>query len=227
MSRTLSCEGVAWNRDGAVVEIVLDSPPTNALRLETVSGLQDAMDYIQAVDAEVVVVASAVDGFFASGAEDRLMSALDPRSHREHVEALHSALQRLADLPVISIAAIDGRVVTAGLELASACTMRVAARHALLARPEADATPTARPMWGDEAFQLGLVDRLADANTTARSTAWRLACEMTATSTPTRLAMANTAVRARHTIERSPAISGLHHSTGKRALALAGAPGLP
>ncbi len=38
---------VTWNRDGAIVEIVLDRPPANALGLEIIEGLHAAMDYAE------------------------------------------------------------------------------------------------------------------------------------------------------------------------------------
>ncbi|HWF71433.1 MAG TPA: enoyl-CoA hydratase-related protein, partial [Mycobacterium sp.] len=79
---------VTWNRDGAIVEIVLDRPPANALGLEIIDGLHTAMDYAQAVDAKVIVLASAVDGFFAAGADIKHMSAVDPASFREYGDAL-------------------------------------------------------------------------------------------------------------------------------------------
>jgi len=98
---------VTWNRDGSIVEIVLDMPPANALGLEIITGLHTAIDYAQAVDAKVLVVASAVDGFFAAGADIKHMSAVDPASLREYGDSLRGALERLAALPLISVAAVD------------------------------------------------------------------------------------------------------------------------
>ena len=90
---------VTWNRDGAVVEIVLDSPPANALGLEIIEGLHAAMDYAEAAGAKVIVVTSAMDGFFAAGADIKHMSSVDAASFREYGDALRGALERLAALP--------------------------------------------------------------------------------------------------------------------------------
>ena len=38
---------VTWNRDGAIVEFVLHSPPANALGLEIIQGLHAAIDYAE------------------------------------------------------------------------------------------------------------------------------------------------------------------------------------
>jgi enoyl-CoA hydratase/carnithine racemase len=204
---------VTWNRDGAIVEIVLDRPPANALGLEIIDGLHTAMDYAQAVDAKVIVLASAVDGFFAAGADIKHMSAVDPASFREYGDALRGALERLAALPLISVAAVDGLALGGGLELAMACTLRVGATGARLGLPEVklglipgaggtqrlprligrgralDLMLNGREVEADEAFWIGLVDRFAEPDTTARATAWQLARDLAAASTPAQLAV--------------------------------------
>jgi enoyl-CoA hydratase/carnithine racemase len=207
---------VTWNRDGGIVEIVLDRPPANALGLEIITGLHTAMDYAEAVEAKVLVVASAVEGFFAAGADIKHMSAVDPASFREYGDALRGALERLAALPLISVAAIDGLALGGGLELAMACTLRVASARARLGLPEVklglipgaggtqrlprligrgralDLMLTGRQVEADEAFWIGLVDRFADPDTTARAAAWQLAHELAAASTPAQLAVVRT-----------------------------------
>jgi enoyl-CoA hydratase len=207
---------VTWNRDGAIVEIVLDRPPANALGLEIIDGLHTAMDYAQAVDAKVIVLASAVDGFFAAGADIKHMSAVDPASFREYGDALRGAVERLVDLPIFSVAAVDGLALGGGLELAMACTLRVGATGARLGLPEVklglipgaggtqrlprlvgrgralDLMLTGREVEADEAFWIGLVDRFAEPDTTARVTAWQLARDLAHASTPAQLAVVRT-----------------------------------
>lgn len=207
---------VTWNRDGVIVEIVLDKPPANALGLEIIDGLHTAMDYVDTIDAKVVVVASAVDGFFAAGADIKHMSAIDSASFREYGDALRGAVERLAALPLISVAAVDGLALGGGLELAMACTLRVGGARARLGLPEVklglipgaggtqrlprligrgralDLMLTGRQVGVDEAFGVGLIDRLADPDTTARSAAWQLAQELAAASTPAQLAVVRT-----------------------------------
>jgi enoyl-CoA hydratase/carnithine racemase len=207
---------VTWNRDGAVVEIVLDGPPANALGLEILTGLNTAMDYAHTVGAKVIVVASTVNGFFAAGADIKHMSAVDPASFREYGDMLRSTVERLAALPLISVAAIDGLALGGGLELAMACTLRVGAARARLGLPEVklglipgaggtqrlprlvgrgralDLMLTGRQIQADEAYWIGLIDRLAEPDTSARATAWQLARELAGASTPAQLAVIRT-----------------------------------
>jgi enoyl-CoA hydratase/carnithine racemase len=207
---------VTWKRDGAVVEIVLDGPPANALGLQIIAGLNAAMDYALAVGAKVIVVDSAVDGFFAAGADIKHMSAVDSVSFREYGDTLRSTVERLAALPLISVAAIDGLALGGGLELAMACTLRVGATRARLGLPEVklglipgaggtqrlprlvgrgralDLMLTGRQIQADEAYWIGLIDRLAEPDTSAKATAWQLARELAAASTPAQLAVVRT-----------------------------------
>jgi enoyl-CoA hydratase/carnithine racemase len=207
---------VTWNRDGAILEILLDRPPANALGLDIIDGLHTSMDYAETADVKVIVLASALDGFFAAGADIKHMSAVDAASFREYGDALRDALDRLANLPMLSVAAIEGLALGGGLELAMACTLRVAAAGARLGLPEVklglipgaggtqrlprlvgrgralDIMLTGRQLEADEAFWIGLVDRFAEPGDTARAAAWQLAHELAAASTPAQLAVVRT-----------------------------------
>jgi enoyl-CoA hydratase len=209
-------QAVTWKRDRAVVEVVLDGPPANALGPEIVKGLHAAMDSADVASAKVLVLTSAVKGFFAAGADIKHMSSIDAVSFREYGDGLRGAVERLAALPLVSVAAVDGLALGGGLELAMACTMRVAAAGARLGLPEVklglipgaggtqrlprlvgrgralDIMLTGRQVEADEAYWIGLIDRFADPGVTARATAWQLAHELVAASTPAQLAVVRT-----------------------------------
>ena len=233
---------VTWNRDGAIVEFVLHSPPANALGLEIIQGLHTAIDYAESAEAKVILVASAIDGFFAAGADIKHMSSVDPASFREYGDALRGVLERLAALPLVSVAAIEGLALGGGLELAMACTLRVAAAGARLGLPEVklglipggggtqrlprlvgrgralDIMLTGRQVEADEAFWIGLVDRFTEPGETARAAAWQLAHELSAASTPAQLAVVRTVDAAYdRPIGRWPSIRGRTDSRTVRA----------
>lgn len=248
---------VTWNKDGSIVEVILDGPPANALGPDIVEGLHAAMDFAETASAKVVLVTSAVTGFFAAGADIKHMSAVDAASFREYGNALRGALERLSALPMVSVAAIDGVALGGGLELAMACTMRVAATGARLGLPEVklglipgaggtqrlprlvgrgralDIMLTGRQVEADEAFWIGLIDRLAEPGETARAAAWQLAHELAAASTPAQLAVVRTVDAAydrpiheglryeveqvQELFERGEAMEGLRAFIAKRA----------
>jgi len=248
---------VTWNKDGSIVEVILDGPPANVLGPDIVEGLHAAMDFAETATAKVLLVTSAITGFFAAGADIKHMSAVDAASFREYGNALRAGLERLSALPMVSVAAIDGLALGGGLELAMACTMRVAATGARLGLPEVklglipgaggtqrlprlvgrgralDIMLTGRQVEADEAFWIGLIDRLAEPGETARAAAWQLAHELAAASTPAQLAVVRTVDAAydrpiheglryeveqvQELFERGEAMEGLRAFIAKRA----------
>ncbi|WP_216325740.1 enoyl-CoA hydratase/isomerase family protein [Deinococcus aestuarii] len=66
-----------------------------------------------------------------------IASALgDPAKFRAVVDEMHAAIEGLAALPVPVVAAIDGWCIGAGLELASACDLRLCSASARFSLPE-------------------------------------------------------------------------------------------
>src|SRR3984893_19381985 len=121
---------------GSVVEIMLNRPPANALGLPIIDGLHIGLDAADALPAKVIVVSSALPGFFAAGADIKHMSSVDAASFGAYGDALRAAVERLAAHPAVSVAAIDGLALWGGLELAMACTLRVAGAGARMGLPE-------------------------------------------------------------------------------------------
>src|SRR3984893_17254000 len=121
---------------GSVIEIILNRPPANALGLPIIDGLHKALDAADALPAKGIVVSSAVLRFFAAGADIRHRSSVDPASSGAYGDALRGAVERLAAPPAVSVAAVDGLALGGGLELAMACSLRVAGSSARLGLPE-------------------------------------------------------------------------------------------
>lgn len=190
-----------------VSTITLDHPPANPLGDAVLAGLDAALAAAAAAEAKVVVVASAVEGFFAAGADIKQMVDLDARAFQAYHHAMRATFATLAGGPFLSVAAIDGVAFGGGLELALACTLRVATPRSRLGLPESklgllpaaggtqrlprvvgrgramDLILTGRTLRGEEAHAIGLVDRLAPDGEAAGS-ARALAGELAALSLP-------------------------------------------
>jgi enoyl-CoA hydratase/carnithine racemase len=207
---------VGWRpaADGIRV-LTLRCPPANALGLPLIDGLNAALDDLEAPgpagQVKVVVVTSEVPGFFAAGADIKYMSAADDAAFAAYGAALRDTLSRLAAPDRISIAAVDGLALGGGLELAMACTLRVAGPGARFGLPEVklglipgaggtqrlprlvgrgralDIMLTARQVAADEALAIGLIDRLAAGP--AEKAALDLAAELAALSLPAQRAV--------------------------------------
>jgi len=191
-----------------VLEIVLDRPPANALGAAIVDGLTAAVARLDDEDVRAVLVRSAVPGFFAAGADIKQMVTLDGDGFAAYRDALRAPLQALATSSVPSVAAIDGLALGGGLELALACTLRLATPSSTVGLPEVkiglipgaggtqrltravgrgvalDLMLTGREIDGAEAHRLGIVDRLVPAGEDVVTAARALAVQLARASAP-------------------------------------------
>ncbi|MFC7506034.1 enoyl-CoA hydratase/isomerase family protein [Nocardioides sp. CPCC 206347] len=207
---------VTWTTDSPGVTVVtMDRPPANALGIPILDGMHAAIDAAEkAGDVKVMVLTSARDGFFAAGADIKHMSTIDADSFLAYGDKMRAVNDRLAASPWLSIAAVDGLALGGGLELAMACTMRVAGPRAKLGLPEVklglipgaggtqrltqlvgrgrslDIMLTARQVDAEEALRIGLVDRLTDGDAVAA--ALELAGDLVTSSLPAQLAVVRT-----------------------------------
>ncbi len=192
--------------------VTMASPPANALSVPLLDGLHAALDAAEAAgDVKVIVLSSAVDGFFAAGADIKHLATIDDASFTAYGDQVRAVNDRLAVAPFLSVAAVDGLALGGGLELAMAATLRVSGPRARYGLPEVklglipgaggtqrlphlvgrgralDIMLTARQVPAAEALAIGLVDRLADTDVAAAALA--LAGELAGLSRPAQRAV--------------------------------------
>lgn len=123
---------------GAVSTITIDRPDAmNALTLETIDDLRDALTSIED-EARAVVLTGAGDDAFVAGGDLSFMRDLDAEAAADFAERGHRLCEAVETFPAPVIAAINGYAFGAGLELALACDLRVASERAILGEPEVD-----------------------------------------------------------------------------------------
>ena len=83
-----------------------------------------------------LILTGAGEKAFIAGADIGELVKLTPLDGREHARRGQALLDRLENLPIPSIAAINGYAYGGGLELALACTLRVASENAKMGLPE-------------------------------------------------------------------------------------------
>lgn len=212
-----AARAVSWKVVGdGIMLVTLKHKPANALGLPIIDGLSAALDAADAVgNIKVAVVESSIPGVFAAGADIKHMSSIDAESFTAYGDGLRTVLDRLASPDRITIAAVDGLALGGGLELAMACTLRVAGGKAKFGLPEVklglipgaggtqrlprlvgrgralDIMLTARQVPADEAYAIGLIDRLVDAGD-APGSALTIANELCAMSLPAQRAVIRT-----------------------------------
>lgn len=175
-------------RPDGVAVVLLDRPKMNAL-----SGV--LLDQLAVAAGELVedppgaVVVWGGDRIFAAGADINEFTApggglVGPEEARSISTRFRVALDALAAIPRLTIAAVSGHALGGGCELALACDLRVCADSARLGQPEIllgiipggggtqrlarligpartkDLLVTGRQVGADEALRIGLVDRV-------------------------------------------------------------------
>jgi enoyl-CoA hydratase len=109
----------------------------NALNAEVLEALDAAFAEASGVPAlRCLIVTGAGDRAFIAGADIGELAKLTPVEGREHARRGQAVLHRLERLPIPTIAAINGYAYGGGLELAMACTLRVASENAKMGLPE-------------------------------------------------------------------------------------------
>ncbi|HEX7252492.1 MAG TPA: enoyl-CoA hydratase-related protein [Thermoanaerobaculia bacterium] len=122
----------------AVRTITVNRPEKlNALNSEVLELLDKAVADAAADDGlRCLIVTGAGEKAFIAGADIGELAQLTPLQGREHARRGQSVLDRIERLPIPSIAAINGYAYGGGLELAIACTLRVASENARMGLPE-------------------------------------------------------------------------------------------
>jgi enoyl-CoA hydratase len=117
--------------------VTLDRPAVlNALNFELLRDLSAALDQAAAGDARALLVTGAGDRAFCAGADINELMGRSLQAQREGTAFGQAVFMRLEALPVPSIALINGFAFGGGLELALACTFRLALPTARLGLPE-------------------------------------------------------------------------------------------
>lgn len=171
-----------------VATIRLDRPPMNALSAQVWSEIGDAAAESADRDDVGAVVIWGGPAVFAAGGDIREFPTWDYQQARTTGTALQEALDGLARMPKISIAAINGYALGGGCELAMACDFRYVATDASLGQPEIrlglipggggtqrlvrlvgkarakDLILSGRTIGSDEAANIGLADKVFPAH---------------------------------------------------------------
>ena len=122
--------GVAW----VTIE---NAPKLNTLNRATMTALIAAVERLVGDDRlRAVVLCGTGERAFIGGADIAEMATLDSASARDFITLVHRSCDAFRRLPVPAIACIRGWTLGAGLELAAACDLRVAANTARFGMPE-------------------------------------------------------------------------------------------
>ena len=132
--------GVRLHLSGPVATLTMDNPAKlNCFTVDMLAQLAAHLETVEAnPDLRAVIVTGEGEKAFCSGADINAWGGLSPADFaRNWVRGGHRIFGRLARLSKPTIAALNGHAFGGGLELASACDIRVITPKATIALPEA------------------------------------------------------------------------------------------
>src|SRR6476619_3971670 len=122
---------------GGVTRIFLNRPEkVNALHSALLDSLLQGLHRIKADPELRVLVLGGRGKAFCGGADVQELSALNASNAGAFVQKIHAVCDAIRKLPVPVVARLHGAVIGAGLELAAACDLRIAAEGTRFAMPE-------------------------------------------------------------------------------------------
>ncbi|KAL0323451.1 UNVERIFIED_CONTAM: Glyoxysomal fatty acid beta-oxidation multifunctional protein MFP-a [Sesamum angustifolium] len=174
--------------DGVAIVTIIN-PPVNSLSFDVLNSLKDTCEQALRRDDVKAVVITGAQGKFSGGFDISAFGKIQDKSIQAPKPGFVS-LEILNDVVAAAkkpfVAAVDGLALGGGLEVAMACHARISTPNAQLGLPElqlgiipgfggTQALPrlvgiakalmlTSKPVKGEEALSLGLVDALASPN---------------------------------------------------------------
>lgn len=179
---------VLFRKKSGIAYLVLNRPDMlNTINKEMLERLRHLLDTLRSDDAvRAVIITGAGEKAFSAGADIGFFSTADPLEVRARAQLAVETYSRIENLGKPVIAAINGYALGGGLELAEACTFRIAVNTARLGHPEvrigavagwggttrlprligkgraAELLLTGRMISSEEALAFGLVNRVVE-----------------------------------------------------------------
>lgn len=176
---------ITFERRGSVALISLGRPGgVNPLDSALIAELGEAIDGVAGDPGIRCVVITGQNSSFGAGADLKDVIEMDVEANLAYGREMRTTFDRISELPIPTIAAINGHALGGGLEVALACSIRISAEDLVLGLPEVklgliasaggiqrlartinrgpafDLLVTGRMVRPDEALRLGLVDRV-------------------------------------------------------------------
>lgn len=172
---------INYTVDRGLATLTINRAPFNVLDIPTMEELSDALEVCRAAtDIKLLLITGAGEKAFSAGVE---VADHTPDKVDHMIDVFHGIFRRLQDMPMPTLAAVNGAALGGGMELAIGCDMIVAAAGAKFGQPEIKLSvfppvaavllprlvPPARAMEillggenlpAEEALQIGLINRV-------------------------------------------------------------------
>jgi enoyl-CoA hydratase/carnithine racemase len=129
--------GIEVSIAGGVARVFLNRPErANALDAAHLAELVSALERVAGSAEARVAILAGRGRAFCGGADINTLKALTPATAGHFVGRIHDVCAAIRKLPLPVLAVLHGAVIGAGLEIAAACDLRIAAPGTRFAMPE-------------------------------------------------------------------------------------------
>jgi len=177
--------------------ITLNRPDAlNALSFSLIADLSRVLDDVARSEARALLITGAGPKAFCAGADIKELMGRSLVDHKRGAELGQAAFSKIERLPMPSVAIVNGYAFGGGLEMALACTFRIATANARMGLPEIklglipgyggtqrlpravgagramEMILTGRTVDAEEALRIGLVQQLVEGDPVAAGMAY-------------------------------------------------------
>jgi len=177
---------IELEKEDEIPIVKLDNPPMNAICTELLDSLEKTLDLLEDDEGIKVVIIEGVGKAFVAGADISEMKDMSPEEAGKFSKKGQELFNKIENLPVPVIAAVDGYALGGGMELAMACDMIVASGRSVFGQPEVglgiipgyggtqrlprivghkkakELIFTGKKIDAEEAYEIGLINKLVD-----------------------------------------------------------------
>lgn len=127
---------VEMEKKEGVAVLTLNNPPMNVLCSQLLKELNEAVEDIKGDKDVKAVVMTGAGRAFVAGADIKEMMDMTPDAALEFASLGQGVFNKLEELPMPVIAAVNGFALGGGTEIALACDVRIASEAAKFGQPE-------------------------------------------------------------------------------------------